>query len=153
MLHFWMVSLLMQCADTAKPAHPQGVQGISDIITIPGLVNVDFADVKAIMCNSGTAMLGVGVATGKNRAEEAALVRCSSMLPMSQSRLPAVLPAAHSLAALMLLKVSYLTRSCHTKHAKPMLCGKAVSIQTISRHLRSWMLKRRAASATGGNAG
>ena len=52
----------------------QGVQGISDIITIPGLVNVDFADVKAIMCNSGTAMLGVGVATGKNRAEEAALV-------------------------------------------------------------------------------
>lgn len=52
----------------------QGVQGISDIITIPGLVNVDFADVKAVMCNSGTAMLGVGVATGKNRAEEAALV-------------------------------------------------------------------------------
>ena len=53
----------------------QGGQGISDIITIPGLVNVDFADVKAVMCNSGTAMLGVGVATGKNRAEEAALVR------------------------------------------------------------------------------
>ena len=53
----------------------QGVQGISDIITIPGLVNVDFADVKAIMCNSGTAMLGVGVSSGKNRAEEAALVR------------------------------------------------------------------------------
>lgn len=64
-----------------KPSNPsttpawQGVQGISDIITIPGLVNVDFADVKAIMCNSGTAMLGVGVSTGKNRAEEAALVR------------------------------------------------------------------------------
>lgn len=52
----------------------QGVQGISDIITIPGLVNVDFADVKAIMCNSGTAMLGVGVSSGRNRAEEAALV-------------------------------------------------------------------------------
>lgn len=52
----------------------QGVQGISDIITIPGLVNVDFADVKAIMCNSGTAMLGVGVSSGKNRAEEAAVV-------------------------------------------------------------------------------
>jgi hypothetical protein len=50
------------------------VQGISDIITIPGLVNVDFADVKAIMQNSGTAMLGVGVSSGKNRAEEAALV-------------------------------------------------------------------------------
>ena len=52
----------------------QGVQGISDIITIPGLVNVDFADVKAVMCNSGTAMLGVGVSSGKNRAEEAAQV-------------------------------------------------------------------------------
>ena len=50
------------------------MQGISDIITIPGLVNVDFADVKAIMCNSGTAMLGVGVSSGKNRAEEAAAV-------------------------------------------------------------------------------
>ncbi|VFQ97933.1 unnamed protein product [Cuscuta campestris] len=50
----------------------QGVQGISDIITIPGLVNVDFADVKAVMKNSGTAMLGVGVSSSKNRAEEAA---------------------------------------------------------------------------------
>ncbi|XP_019435652.1 PREDICTED: cell division protein FtsZ homolog 1, chloroplastic-like [Lupinus angustifolius] len=50
----------------------QGVQGISDIITIPGLVNVDFADVKAVMKGSGTAMLGVGVSSGKNRAEAAA---------------------------------------------------------------------------------
>ena len=58
---------------------PQGVQGISDIITIPGLVNVDFADVKSIMCNSGTAMLGVGVSTGKNRAEEAAMVSFSKI--------------------------------------------------------------------------
>ncbi|KAK9832630.1 hypothetical protein WJX81_005603 [Elliptochloris bilobata] len=58
----------------------QGVQGISDIITIPGLVNVDFADVKAIMCNSGTAMLGVGVSTGKNRAEEAAMAATSAPL-------------------------------------------------------------------------
>ncbi|RZC60206.1 hypothetical protein C5167_021968 [Papaver somniferum] len=58
----------------------QGVQGISDIITIPGLVNVDFADVKAIMKDSGTAMLGVGVSTGKNRAEEAALQATSAPL-------------------------------------------------------------------------
>ncbi|KAK6230183.1 hypothetical protein QUC31_001701 [Theobroma cacao] len=50
----------------------QGVQGISDIITIPGLVKVDFADVKAVMKDSGTAMLGVGVSSSKNRAEEAA---------------------------------------------------------------------------------
>lgn len=47
---------------------------------IPGLVNVDFADVKAIMKDSGTAMLGVGVSTGKNRAEEAALQATSSPL-------------------------------------------------------------------------
>ncbi|CAD7700400.1 unnamed protein product [Ostreobium quekettii] len=58
----------------------QGVQGISDIITIPGLVNVDFADVKAVMCNSGTAMLGVGMATGKDKAEEAALAATSAPL-------------------------------------------------------------------------
>ncbi len=47
--------------------HPPNRQGISDIVTIPGLINVDFADVKAVMFNSGTAMLGVGVAAGKNR--------------------------------------------------------------------------------------
>ena len=58
----------------------QGVQGISDIITIPGLVNVDFADVRAVMCDSGTAMLGVGCASGKNRAEEAALAATSAPL-------------------------------------------------------------------------
>ena len=67
----------LMLAPCPRPRRAQGVQGISDIITIPGLVNVDFADVKAIMCNSGTAMLGVGVSTGKNRAEEAALVRRS----------------------------------------------------------------------------
>ena len=58
----------------------QGVQGISDIITVPGLVNVDFADVRAVMCDSGTAMLGVGVASGKNRALEAALAATSAPL-------------------------------------------------------------------------
>ncbi|KAL8500574.1 hypothetical protein ACS0TY_020233 [Phlomoides rotata] len=50
----------------------QGVQGISDIITILDLVNVDFADVKAVMKDSGTAMLGVGISSSKNRVEEAA---------------------------------------------------------------------------------
>lgn len=58
----------------------QGVQGISDIITVPGLINVDFADVKAIMSNSGTAMLGVGMATGKDRAEAAAMAATSAPL-------------------------------------------------------------------------
>jgi cell division protein FtsZ len=50
----------------------QGVQGISDIITVPGLINVDFADVKAIMATAGSALMGVGRATGEGRAVEAA---------------------------------------------------------------------------------
>ncbi len=50
----------------------QGVQGISDIITVPGLINVDFADVKAVMQTAGSALMGVGRATGEGRAVEAA---------------------------------------------------------------------------------
>ena len=50
----------------------QGVQGISDLITINGMINVDFADVKAIMQNSGTALMGIGRGSGENRAIEAA---------------------------------------------------------------------------------
>jgi len=50
----------------------QGVQGISDIITVPGLVNVDFADVKAIMKDAGSALMGIGRASGEDRAAEAA---------------------------------------------------------------------------------
>jgi cell division protein FtsZ len=51
----------------------QGVQGICDLITMPGLINLDFADVRTIMANSGTALMGIGFAsTGENRAKEAA---------------------------------------------------------------------------------
>lgn len=50
----------------------QGVQGISDLIAVPGLVNLDFADVKTIMMNTGLAHMGIGRAAGENRAEEAA---------------------------------------------------------------------------------
>ena len=50
----------------------QGVQGISDLIAVPGLVNLDFADVKTIMLNTGMAHMGIGRATGENRAEDAA---------------------------------------------------------------------------------
>ncbi len=50
----------------------QGVQGISDLIAIPGLVNLDFADVKAIMVDTGMAHMGIGRASGENRAEDAA---------------------------------------------------------------------------------
>lgn len=58
----------------------QGVQGISDIITIPGLINVDFADVKAIMNSSGSALMGIGSASGEGRAVEAARLAVSSPL-------------------------------------------------------------------------
>ncbi len=50
----------------------QGVQGISDLISVPGLVNLDFADVKTIMLNTGMAHMGIGRASGENRAEDAA---------------------------------------------------------------------------------
>ena len=50
----------------------QGVQGISDLIAVPGLVNLDFADVKTIMLNTGMAHMGIGRASGENRAEDAA---------------------------------------------------------------------------------
>lgn len=58
----------------------QGVQGISDLITIPGLINVDFADVKAVMANSGSALMGIGYASGEDRAIEAAKIAISSPL-------------------------------------------------------------------------
>lgn len=58
----------------------QGVQGISDLIAIPGLINLDFADVKTIMCDTGMAHLGIGRASGENRAEEAAKLAINSPL-------------------------------------------------------------------------
>ncbi len=58
----------------------QGVQGISDIITIPGIINVDFADVRAIMLNAGTALMGIGVASGDHRAVDAAQAAIASPL-------------------------------------------------------------------------
>jgi cell division protein FtsZ len=50
----------------------QGVQGICDLITMPGLINLDFADVRTVMSNAGSALMGIGFATGDNRAHEAA---------------------------------------------------------------------------------
>lgn len=58
----------------------QGVQGISDLIAVPGLINLDFADVKTIMSNTGSALMGIGQATGENRAADAARKAISSPL-------------------------------------------------------------------------
>jgi cell division protein FtsZ len=58
----------------------QGVQGITDLITVPGLVNLDFADVRTIMSDAGSALMGIGSASGENRAAEAARAAVSSPL-------------------------------------------------------------------------
>jgi cell division protein FtsZ len=58
----------------------QGVQGITDLITIPGLINLDFADVRTIMQDAGSALMGIGTASGENRAADAAKAAISSPL-------------------------------------------------------------------------
>lgn len=58
----------------------QGVQGISDLITVPGLINLDFADVRTIMTDAGSALMGIGIASGENRALEAARSATASPL-------------------------------------------------------------------------
>jgi len=58
----------------------QGVQGISDLIAVPGLINLDFADVKTVMKDTGSALMGIGTASGENRATEAARMAISSPL-------------------------------------------------------------------------
>jgi len=69
----------------------QGVQGVSDLITLPGLINLDFADVRTIMADAGTALLGIGMGTGDKRAIEAAQAAASSPL------LETTLEGAHSI--------------------------------------------------------
>ncbi len=58
----------------------QGVQGITDLITVPGLINLDFADVRTIMSGAGSSLMGIGIATGETRASEAARMATSSPL-------------------------------------------------------------------------
>lgn len=58
----------------------QGIQGVTDLITIPGLINLDFADIRTVMKDAGTAMMGIGLATGENRALEAAQQATNSSL-------------------------------------------------------------------------
>ncbi|HZP84863.1 MAG TPA: cell division protein FtsZ [Chthonomonadaceae bacterium] len=71
---------LVEAFKMADDVLRQGVQGISDIITIPGMINVDFADVRAIMSNAGSALMGIGSASGDGRAVEAAQNAVSSQL-------------------------------------------------------------------------
>jgi cell division protein FtsZ len=71
---------LVEAFKVADDVLRQGVQGIADLITVPGLINLDFADVRTIMTNAGSAMMGIGTGTGENRAVEAAEAAISSPL-------------------------------------------------------------------------
>lgn len=71
---------LLEAFKVADDVLRQGVQGISDLITVHGLVNLDFADVKAVMANAGSALMGIGRASGENRAVDAAQQAISSPL-------------------------------------------------------------------------
>ena len=71
---------MMQAFTVADDVLRQGVQGISDLITLPGLINLDFADVRTIMSDAGNALLGIGMGTGDKRAVEAAEKATSSPL-------------------------------------------------------------------------
>jgi cell division protein FtsZ len=71
---------LLDAFETVDDVLRQGVQGISEVITVPGLINVDFADVRAIMSDTGSALMGIGRGTGENRATEAAKAAISSPL-------------------------------------------------------------------------
>ena len=71
---------LLEAFKVADSVLGQAVSGIADIITTPGLINVDFADVKTVMLNSGTALLGIGTGVGENRAQMAARAAIASPL-------------------------------------------------------------------------
>ncbi len=71
---------LLDAFKVADSVLGQGVQGIADLITTPGLINVDFADVRTIMTNAGSALMGIGIGTGENRAQTAARAAISSPL-------------------------------------------------------------------------
>jgi len=71
---------LIEAFNKADDVLRQGIQGISDLIAVPGLINLDFADVKSIMANTGVAHMGVGKAQGDNKAENAAKIAINSPL-------------------------------------------------------------------------
>jgi cell division protein FtsZ len=71
---------LIEAFNKADDVLRQGIQGISDLIAVPGLINLDFADVKSIMANTGIAHMGVGRASGDNKAENAAKLAINSPL-------------------------------------------------------------------------
>ena len=71
-----MLDAFRICDDTLR----QGIQGVTDLITIPGLINLDFADIRTVMKNAGSAMMGIGIASGETRALDAAQQAINSKL-------------------------------------------------------------------------
>ncbi|MCX2959108.1 MAG: cell division protein FtsZ, partial [Serratia symbiotica] len=71
---------LLDAFSAANNVLKGAVQGIAELITRPGLMNVDFADVRTVMAEMGYAMMGTGISSGENRAEEAAEIAISSPL-------------------------------------------------------------------------
>jgi len=71
---------ITQAFEMADEVLRQGVEGISDLVTVPGMINLDFADIESVMRNAGTAMMGIGVGEGEGRTKEAARTAISSPL-------------------------------------------------------------------------
>lgn len=94
----------------------QGVVGISEIIVKPGLINVDFADVRAVMANAGTALMGVGTGSGKTRATDAAVAAISSPLldfPIRQAQVCTFTYASYLFIRTILYTIMNISLKCH----------------------------------------
>lgn len=97
----------------------QAVEGIADLITTPGIINVDFADIRAVMQSAGSALMGIGTATGENRAKEAAAQAISSpLLDVSMQGATGVLFAVAGGDDLTMLEVQEAAQTI-TEHASP----------------------------------
>jgi cell division protein FtsZ len=97
----------------------QAVEGIADLITTPGIINVDFADIRAVMQSAGSALMGIGTATGENRAKEAAAQAISSpLLDVSMQGATGVLFAVAGGDDLTMLEVQEAAQTI-TEHAAP----------------------------------
>ena len=97
---------------TADDVLRQGIQGISDLITVPGIINLDFADVRTIMSDQGEALMGIGIGTGDNRASDAATMQSTARFLnaalMEQKALSSILQAMKDLGLSKLNEASQI---------------------------------------------
>ena len=107
----------------------QGVQGISDLIAVPGLVNLDFADIKTVMSNAGSALMGIGMAKGDDGARAAAEAAIKKHLSKVRAACCLTLPAAQNCRCLMLPKHPILLPKPLTP--KPILSSVRLSMKLL----------------------